>query len=191
MKAPLSFEEEKKQERIRRRAEREAHWFFEVMGGRVPEPGVGPEYARPAAEAIDRWFRSIPPFHRGALSLLYDEREWSPVLRREFGQITSLVVRLAAAWLADGRPPGELEAAAVLELEEEIAACQRPRRPEGDTHRRNVFTRRARKVWRRSHRALEYIELALRAYAKARGDAPCVLPPELQVARPYLAGEDA
>jgi hypothetical protein len=161
MKRPLTFLEEKQRERIHERAAKEVDWFFGVMGGRVP--GVGPEYARPAAEAIDRWFRSIPPFHRGALALCHDTRPWPDSLTKEFGELTSLVVRLECARLADGAresPPsvGEIESAAVRALEEDIAACQRRR-----TQATRVVTARERKVLRRTDRASKHKRLAFRA----------------------------
>src|ERR1700679_1983798 len=120
MRTPLTFVEEKRRDQILERAEKEAEWFFTVMGGRVPEPGVGSAHDRAAAETIDRWFRSIPPFHRGALALLYDSRIWPRTMIREFGHHTSLVVRLECAQLADGsgRLPEELETRAVRALEE-------------------------------------------------------------------------
>jgi hypothetical protein len=170
--------DEKQRERIDERAEKETEWFFGVMGGRVPDPGVGPAYARPAAEAIDQWFRSVPPFHRGALALYHEKRAWPETLTKEFGSLTSLVVRLECARLADGnRKSGvELESAAVRALEEDIAACQRRRTAVQGTRRDGVVTARERKVQRRISRASKHKRLAFRAYAKSRGDAPCVLP---------------
>jgi hypothetical protein len=178
MRKPLTFLEEKRRERIEERAEKEVDWFFGVMGGRVPEPGTGPEYARPAAEAIDRWFRSIPPFHRGALALCHDTRPWPDSLTKEFGELTSLVVRLECARLTDraGKSPrsvGEIESAAVRALEDDIAACQRRRAAVQGTR---VVTMRERKVQRRIDCASKHQRLAFRAYVKARGNAPCVLP---------------
>jgi hypothetical protein len=175
MRKPLTFLEEKQRERIEERAAKEVDWFFGVMGGQVPEPGVGPEYARPAAEAIDRWFRSIPPFHRGALMLSHDMRPWPETLTKEFGSLTSLVVRLECARLSDGTTKSrlEIESAAVRALEDDIAACQRRRAAVQGTR---VVTMRERKVLRRIDRASKHKRLAFRAYAKARGNAPCVLP---------------
>jgi hypothetical protein len=178
MRRPLTFLEEKQRERIEERAAKEVDWFFGVMGGRVPEPGVGPEYARPAAEAIDRWFRSIPPFHRGALALCHDTRPWPETLTKEFGGLTSLVVRLECARLADGTAKSsvEIESAAVRALEEDIAACERRRAAVQSARGSCVVTARERRVLRRLSRASKHRRLALRAYAKARGNAPCVLP---------------
>jgi hypothetical protein len=191
MRKPLTFLEEKRRDRIEERAEKEIDWFFGVMGGRVPEPGVGPEYARPAAETIDRWFRSIPPFHRGAMALVFDDREWPETLTKEFGYLTSLVVRLECANLADGvgRSAAEREPVAIGQLEEAIATCQR-RREAVEGTRGELMTSRERRVQRRLWRALRHKELALRAYAKARGNAPCVLPRGFDVDDPQDGGGD-
>ncbi len=188
MREPPSFLEEKRRERIRERADKETDWFFGIMGGRVPEPGIGPAYARPAAQAVDGWLRSIPPFHRGALSLMHDKREWPEALREKYRWATSLVVRLECARLADGsgRSASELEALAVRRLEEDIAACQRRRAVVEDTHRHAVPTVREVEVRRRAHRAYKHVELALRAYSKARGNARCVLPRGVDVDDPEL-----
>jgi hypothetical protein len=179
MRAQRIFLEAKQRERIEDRAGKETDWFFRVMGGRVPEPGVGPAYARPAAEAIVRWLRSIPAFHRGALSLLYETRAWPEALTNEFGMWTSLVVRLECARLADGSGllGAKLEKLAAERIEEDIAARQRRRDAVAGTQKSDAaLTRLERSVRRRGDRADRHVELACRAYAKARGNAPCVLP---------------
>jgi hypothetical protein len=178
MKTPLTVVEEMKREQVHERAEKEVRWFFEVMGGRVPELGVGSARERAASETIDRWFRSIPPFHRGALALLHDSRTWPKTLIREFGHHTSVVVRLECVHLAgaSGRLPEELEARAIRALEEDIAACAKRRAFVQGRNRAFEPTARERKVTRRYWRAARHTRLALRAYAKARSNVPCVLP---------------
>ena len=158
MKKPLTRAPEEKRERIEKRAEKEVEWFFRTMGGRVPEEGVGPPYARPAAQAIEGWLKSIPPFHRGALSLLYAPKEWPKSLTIEYGSWTSLVVRLECALHpSDGKVSNEeLEQASI----ERLLASGLRQGPLGDLE----------------FRAVKHVRCAIRAYAKARGNAPSVLP---------------
>jgi hypothetical protein len=140
---------------LEERAEHEVAWFFEVMGGRVPDEGAaGPRYARPAAEVIARTLKSLSAFHRGALALRYTPREWPESLTRHYGKWTSLVVRLECV---RHPTPGtntteEIERAAIERLESSGAGDLEDR---ADTH----------------------LELALHAYVKARGDTRAVLPP--------------
>jgi hypothetical protein len=187
MKRRLTFVELRQREKNEERAEKELTWFFCEMHGKVPEAGTGEAFARPAAAAIDGWLRSIPPFHRGAMALSFDDREWPETLEKAFGSMTSLVVRIECANLADGsgKPACELEARALRELEQVVAESDRRQARIKDRPRAEEHTVIEQRVSRRLYRAERHVELAIRAYAKARGNAHCVLPRGLKVnARP-------
>jgi hypothetical protein len=175
---PRTLAEMVKQDRLQTRAERELRWFFLDLLGRVPEPGAGPEQDRVAAQTIDRWLRSIPPFHRGALALSYEKRSWPEALSKEFGSLTSLIVRLECAHLANGQSqPGAIEEVAILHLEQAIEACRRRRSRVQGCHRHDsVLVAHERSLGRRRVRARQHVRLAVKAYMGARGQAPCVLP---------------
>ncbi len=167
-----------KRDKFQTRAERELRWFFRDMGGRVRESGAAPECDRVAAQAIDGWLRSIPPFHRGALSLSYEKRPWPKALTEEFGSLTSLVVRIESAHLTDGTsPPEAVEKAAVRYLEEAVEACRNRRTlARGDWKNDRVLTVRQRTLTRRRLHAQWHVTVAVQAYLGARGEAPSVLP---------------
>jgi hypothetical protein len=134
------------------RARREMEWFFDTLGGRVPEENTELAYARPAAEAIDGWLRAMPAFHRGALALRFTPRKWPRTLTHHYGESTSLVVRLECALHPSrgDQSTEALEQAAVLRLEE-------------------VLVKRGRDRHDLLGRAFAHESLAIRAYLKVRG----------------------
>jgi len=170
------------------RARREAEWFYKILGGRVPdEDNASPEVWSAAAQ-IETWLKAVPAFHRGALLLRYTRREWPRAIVREFGGLSSLVIRLECALHpATGKTNEELEKASVERIEKAIAARggrtaalaaeaagskatsmhpqdEDPPLPAGVD------------IERLEYRADRHVKLAVRALGKVRGDAPCVVP---------------
>jgi len=170
-------------ERHLRRAKRELAWFFRVMGGQVPDPGVGTAYARPAAEKIARWLRGIRPAYRDLLALAFETRAWPGKLTGEFGALTSVVVRLESRSVADGtgRLPAEREAVAVRRLVEAIEARAPHREAVQGTCREVVLTPGERALLRKAWRAERLLENALTAYREVRDGVPNVLPHDVVV----------
>jgi hypothetical protein len=152
-------------ERLRREtcADKEAAWFYGTLGGRVPDSGRH----RAAALAIEQWLQSVLTYHRGALALWYDRREWPSWLREVFRSGPSLVVRLECALHpAVGRTNQELEAASLERIAELLSAARKDGRPLG------------RELYKLRVRARKHFKLAVRALATARGGAPCMAPTE-------------
>jgi hypothetical protein len=154
-----------------RSARRELGWFHGTLGGRVPEEGDLEPDLRRAAARIDGWLKSIPTFHRGALSLRHSTKRWPKPLTDEYRAWTSLVVRLECALHPSDvwRPTDELEEAGAKRLIEALAS----RRWSNDA---DDFQDRAR----------AHVRDAIEAYAEARGEEPCVLP-----SKPASSGEQA
>jgi hypothetical protein len=159
----------------RRAGRRELRWFYTRMRGRVPAVGEAPPREVAAAARIGRWLSELAPNHRGAFVLRYDGRRWPARLLREFGGLTSILVRFSAM----RRPRGptetvaEAEEAAVAELLLDIAAAGRPVdfTPSGA-----VAMERRKKLRRLRRAAHNYVRRAEHAYFDERGGAPCVLP---------------
>ena len=156
-------------------AEREADWFFRVMKGKVPPDG---DFAvRVAAAQVDAWLRTIPPFHRGVLSLRYTPRSWPRVMTGEFGRLASLVVRLECALHpAVGLSTEALERASVERLSEEIRLAEVARDRDVPGGRERPMTAVERRVARLERRACRHTKLAIRALARTRGYGPSVVP---------------
>jgi hypothetical protein len=154
-------------------AEREAEWFFRELGGKVPESGDS--VVRAAAARVDAWLRGIPAFHRGVFALRYAPRSWPTPISEEFGELSSIVVRLECALHpAVGASTEALEQASVERLTKKIAQCeQRGLRPDG---RAGTPRRGERELLQLGRRAYRHLELAHRALARARGDVACVVP---------------
>jgi hypothetical protein len=148
-------------------ADRELEWFFARANGTVPDQREGTPAVGKAAATIQRWLGALTTFHVGALSLRYTPRDWPKSIRDEFGDWTSLVVRLeCAAHPSDGRTCArELEAAAVRRLEQLVA--RRGEKPE---------------LARLVRRARRHVRYATRAYVKVRGFGVSVLPRGRRVA---------
>ena len=170
-------------ERYDRRAKREVAWFVRVMGGQVPDPGVGPAYALPAAEKIDRWLRGLRPAYRDLLALAFETRAWPGKLTREFGALTSVVVRLECRSVADGtgRLPPEREAVVVRRLVEAIEAREPHRKAVAGTCREVVLTPGERALLRKTWRAERLLHNAVTAYREVRDGVPNVLPHDVVV----------
>jgi hypothetical protein len=171
------------------RARREAEWFYKTLRGRVPDQDNASPEVRSAAAQIDAWLKAVPAFHRGALSLRYARKEWPRVIMREFGGLSSLVVRLECALHpATGKTNEELEKAAIERIEKAIAAREArtaalaavaeagskptsmPQEDEDRPLPAGVD------IERLEYRADRHVKLAVRALGKVRGDAPCVVP---------------
>jgi hypothetical protein len=159
---------------LRQRAEREASWFFRVLGGQVPEDGD--PATRAAAQQMAKWLRAISPFHRGVLSLRYVPRTWPTCIADEFGDLASVAVRLECALHpAVGISTEALEHASEERLEKAIQLCARARahRSPAGRDRPNPADRGLAQLTRRASR---HVALAIRALARVRGKAAC-LPP--------------
>jgi len=154
---------------------RELRWFHTQMHGLVPFVGEAPEREVAAASRIARWLCVLRPSHRGAFVLRYDGRRWPARLTRQFGGLTSIVVRFAA--IRRSRRPNETlaeaEQAAVAELLGDIAAAGRPL---DLTRRGNVARDQVKKLGRLRRAALDYVRKAEHAYFRARAGAPCAVP---------------
>jgi hypothetical protein len=153
----------------------------------VPNEGAASPEVRGAAAQIDAWLKSVAAFHRGALSLRYRRREWPGAIEREFGELSSLAVRLeCAAHPATGKTNRELEQAAVERIKNAIEA----RNAEIEAVEKATGAEKANwskpmpdstlpaevDLARLDYRAYRHVALAIRALGKVRGDAPCVLP---------------
>jgi hypothetical protein len=153
---------------------RELRWFYTQMRGRVPAVGEAPAREVDAASRICGWLSELKPSHRGAFVLRYDGRRWPARLTRQFGGLTSVVVRFGAMRRLRGRTEtlADVEQAAVAELLADIAA----------TGRLPDFTQRggpmdpAKKLRRLRGAAQNYVLQAECAYFNARGGAPCAVP---------------
>jgi hypothetical protein len=151
-------------ERMRRAEETalaELEWFFTRAGGTVPKEGEASPAVRTAAGAIQGWLDAITTFHAGALALRYTPRDWPEPIEHEFGEWSSVVVRLECALHpSDGRTSSHaLETAAAARLVELLAAGG------GETP----------EVIRLVNHAFGHVRAAVRAYVKVRGFGPSVL----------------
>jgi hypothetical protein len=154
----------------------------------VPDEGAVPPEERSAAVQIDAWLKAVPAFHRGALSLRYRPKEWPRAIVREFGDLSSLAVRLECALHpAMGKTNAELEKASVERLEKAIdarnaqiekanAAEKAGSEPMPGRPRRDPALAVGVDLAQLDFRADRHVALAIRALGKVRGDAPCVLP---------------
>ena len=154
---------------------RELRWFYVRMRGRVPAVGEAPAPDVAAASRIAGWISELHPSDRGAFFLRYDGRRWPVRIIRQFGGLTSVVVRFATMRRLDGPAEtfAEAERAAVTELLADIAEARRPL----DLRRPNALaTDPTRKLVRLRTAAQAYVRVAERAYFEARGDVPCAVP---------------
>jgi hypothetical protein len=154
---------------------RELRWFYVRMRGRVPAVGEAPARDGAAASRIAGWLSELHPGDRGAFFLRYDGRTWPVRLVRQFGGLTSVVVRFATMRRRRGpkETVAEAERAAVAELLEDIAEASRPL----DLQRRGALAKDPRRKLARLRRgAHAYVRTAEEAYFEARGDAPCAVP---------------
>jgi hypothetical protein len=171
---------------VLRAARRELRWFHSEMHGRVPAVGEAPAHEVAAASRIAGWLSELLPKHRGAFVVRYDGRRWPARMTREFGGLTSVVVRFAAMHRQRGTTEtlAEAEQAAVTELLADIAAASRPpdfapRRHLGGHAKPPVaFAMDPAKKLRRLQRAAQnYVRRAELAYLDARGHVRCVAAP--------------
>ena len=142
----------------------ELEWFFDDLGGTVPKEGEAPPEVREAAASIRGWLDAIATFHVGALELRYiPTGRWPEPVEHEFGEWSSIIVRLAcAAHPGDGRTSTlALETVAALRLAQALAAG-------GGKNR---------EITRLVDHAFGHVRAAVRAYVKVRGFGPSVLPP--------------
>jgi hypothetical protein len=155
---------------------RELRWFYTRTRGRVPAVGDAAPAAVSAASRIAGWLAELVPTHRGAFVLRHDGRRWPVRLLREFGGLTSIVVRFMA--LERSRGPNETlakaEEAVVTKLLADIGAV---RRLPGLTTPSASTLRHARKLRRLRLAAYRYVQRAERAYFDVRGGVPCAVPP--------------
>jgi hypothetical protein len=177
---------------VLRAARRELRWFHSEMKGRVPSVGEAPADEVAAASRIAAWLSELEPRHRGAFVLRYDGRRWPARISREFGGLTSVVVRSAAMQRQRGPTETlvEAERAAVVELLTDIAAARRPPgfmppgHMGGRTQRPGTFAMDPVKKLRRLQRAAQkYVRRAELAYLDARGRARCAVPPRARHSR--------
>jgi len=154
---------------------RELRWFYRGMHGRVPAACEAPAREVAAASRIAGWLGELLPSHRGAFVLRYDGRRWPVGLLRQFGGLTSVVVRFAAMQRRRGPTEtlAESEQAAVAELLADIAAVARPA---GSSRCQDNQSDQAKRLRRLRHAAHKYVLRAERAYFDARSGAPCAVP---------------
>lgn len=159
---------------VLRAARRELRWFYTEMHGRVPALGEAKALEVAAASRIAGWLTELEPRHRGAFVVRYDGRRWPARITREFGGLTSVVVRLAAMQRPRGptQTLAEAERAAVAELLADIAAASRPL----DVTRCETAMDPAKKLRRLQRATKNYVRRAELAYLDARGHARCVVP---------------
>lgn len=153
----------------------ELRWFYIRMRGRVPVVGEAPAREIAAASRIAGWLSELLPMHRGAFVVRYDGRRWPVRLLRQFGGLTSVVVRFATVRRRCGPTEtfAEAEQAAVAELLADVAAAARP----ADLSRRGSLARdHARKLRLLQRAAQRYVRQAERAYCDARRGAACAVP---------------
>ncbi len=160
---------------VLRAARRELRWFYTAMNGRVPAVGEALAQEIAAASRIAGWLTALEPRHRGAFVVRYDGRRWPARITREFGGLTSVVVRLAAMQRQRGPTEtlAEAERAAVAELLADIATASRPL----DITRRETAMDPAKKLRRLRRATQNYVRRAELAYLDARGCARCAVPP--------------
>jgi hypothetical protein len=156
---------------VLRAARREIRWFHSEMHGRVPAAGEAPADQVSAASRIAGWLSELEPSHRGAFVVRYDGRRWPARIQREFGGITSVVVRFTAMQRERGLTETitEAEQAAVTDLLADIAAASRPL---DVTRRETVAMDPAKKLRRLRRAAQSYVWQAESAYLAARRRAP-------------------
>ena len=154
---------------------RELRWFYVRMRGRVPVVGEAPAREVVAASRIAGWLSDLQPSHRGAFVLRYDGRRRPVRLLRQFGGLTSVVVRFATMRRFRGPTEtlAEAEQAAVAALLAHVAAAARPA---GLTRGGAVVIDRTRKLRLLRRAALRHVREAERAYFDVRGGAPCAVP---------------
>jgi len=159
---------------VLRAARRELRWFHSEMHGRVPAAFEASAHEVAAASRIAGWLSDLEPRHRGAFVVRYDGRRWPARLTREFGGLTSVVVRFAAMQRQRGPTEtlAEAERAAVTELLADIAAASQPL----DVTRCETAAMDPAKKLRRLQRATQnYVRRAELAYLDARGHARCAV----------------
>jgi hypothetical protein len=146
---------------VLRAGRRELSWFYTAMQGRVPVVGDAPADEVAAASRIAWWLSELDPLQRGAFVMHYDARRWPARIQREFGGLTSLVVRYAAMRRLRGATEtlAEAEHAVVTELMAEMARAYPAKKLR---HMRRV--------------AESFVRWAERAYFEVRGNVPCVVP---------------
>jgi hypothetical protein len=173
---------------VLRAARRELRWFHLEMHGRVPAVGKAPAEHVAATSRIAGWLSELQPRHRGAFVVRYDGRRWPARMTREFGGLTSVVVRFAAMRRQRGPTEtlAEAEQAAMTELLADIAAASRA--PDftlpghvGE-HRKSLHqptpafaTDPATKLRRLRRAAQNYVRRAEFAYLDVRGHARCAV----------------
>ena len=156
-------------------AEREASWFFQACGGKVPNDGD--PAVRAAAEQIDGWLRELPAFHRGVLALRFVPREWPKAMEEELCGLASVVVRLECALHpTTGVSTKALEQASLERLLECIHDANRTRARWDRVDRDRPLTRSEKHLRQLVRRAHRHAELAVRALTRTRGLAPYLLP---------------
>jgi hypothetical protein len=156
-----------------RYARRELRWFYVTMGGRVPAVCEAPRDKVAAASRIAGWLSELQPNHRGAFVVHYDRRRWPVRLLRQFGGLTSVIVRFVTMrrW-GPTETLAQAEKATVAKLLATIAAAGRP----SDLASRGDLSARAAKRLRGLRRAAtKYVRHAEHAYIEVRGDAPCAI----------------
>jgi hypothetical protein len=140
------------------------------------------------------------PRHRGAFVVRFDGRRWPARMTREFGGLTSVVVRFAAMQRQRGPTEtlAEAEQAAVTELLADIAAARRspdftppghmgghPQPfPQPLPQPAGAFAMDPATKLRRLQRAAQnYVRRAEFAYLDARGQARCAAAPRARHSR--------
>ena len=142
----------KRRRRIEQAAEEELQCFHAARRCDALD-GAEHDDAHQRARAIQGCLDGLLTFHAGALALRFTPRRWSPILEAEYGEWSSLVVRMdCAAHPSDKqRRVEDCEADAALRLEAAII---------GHRDRKE----RARLL----HHAKQHLRAAVRAYLRVR-----------------------
>jgi hypothetical protein len=133
------------------RSRREVAWFYSD-DARVDQASVA------ARQKIGAWIAALPPWHRGALALAHDRRDWPRALREATTKPVALIVRIECIAHPGVGSRESLERAAVARLEKRLL-------DEGKHA-----------LARHEDRASELMSRAMRAYRKVRGEEPSALP---------------
>jgi hypothetical protein len=157
---------------LREVTEREATWFFDEVGGKVPQGGD--PAVRAAAATIDARFKRISSFQRGVLALRFAKRSWPDDIQREFGVVASVAVRMECAQHPAVGTTDDVEAAAVERLTEIIRRARIERARRGGRLAETLYGPEL-TIQKLFLRAARYVSAAVRALAAVREDGPCVV----------------
>jgi len=166
--------------RLRCDVRAELEWFFDVAEMELAAPSnfgrmlasVSPEgYSRTPEDQVDAaiahrrilgWLRAMPNHEAGGLQVAYESRDWPRAVRKRFGQLAGIAVRLTSSvdtWPEDRRLQEAVDRVRAQDL---AAKCT------SGGHAK--FLRELRE------RAEDRLERAIAAYVAVRGTGRAVIP---------------